>query len=766
MAGMYFGARGEGRACGNTRTVGNGSNSGSKRHTGWALLAAAFFALPLHAQVQRTYVNPGFESPALTPPGGAGCYAIISEALIPGWTTTHPSGAPIGDCTAPVGPNGPLMELWLTGFNGVPARSGQNFAELNASASSRLYQNVCLVNGDPIAWRFSHRGRGSATVPDVMDYNIGASVPIVRVSTTSNGTVPAGTPVVSQGTANAPAAAVNGWRDYSGTFVYGGASGITSMGFESISTGSGSNTIGNFLDNIEILLKPFVEFVQPSSSTPESASSNVPTLRVNGTVFASFDVIVTISGGTATLGTDYTTPGNASTFTVTIPGSPQGIVYDGISAASLFPLPVTVVQDVLVESNETIQFQIQAPGGAVPPFLLRSSATCGGTAQTLWTYTIVDDDARLSVTKNAAAPVAVAGQPTQFDVAYTIAVTNTTPVLSANYSLVDTPGLDPDASIVAAGYTLNGGASTALTGSGPWTLQPQWRALAAGATDTYVLTVRINIARGGSTANDTCPSPNASGAGLQNNATATVQATVGANPTFSATACRNTPTPVWATLTKAVTARAQAADQFQIRTLSAGTVAATAVTAGAAVSATTGTVVLPASNTLQFDEALAAGGVPANYASSIACTNAASGSATALPSGPGTDAGARRQWAEFTPAAGDDITCTITNAPAPVDLSIAKTNNTTALVAGAPTTYVLTVSNNSASTSVTGAVVRDIPGAGLACPAANPVACAGPAGACPGTGLTVGTLTTAPGLVLGTLPAGTSLTLQYVCNVL
>jgi uncharacterized repeat protein (TIGR01451 family) len=747
--------------------------SGSRRALG-ALLAAcaALCAFPAAAQVQRSYLNSGFETPALVAANPAnGCYRQLDEALVPGWTTTHPSQSGSGDCTSPGASTGRLLEMWRTNFQGVVSREGNNFVELNAEASSRLYQNVCLVNGDSIRWRFSHRGRGSATVADVAAYNVGASVAIATVSTTNNGTMPAGTPVANQGTVNAVPAAVAGWRDYSGTFSYTGASGVTSMGFESISTGSGSNTVGNFLDNIQIELAPFVEFTQPSSSTPESASSNLPTLRVNGTVLTPFTVTVTITGGTATLGTDYTTPGNSSTINVTIPAA----VYDGVSASSLFALPIAVTQDALVEGNETIQLQIQPPTGTTPPFLLRSNTTCGAAAQSTWIYTIVDDDARISVTKNAATPVAVAGQPTQYDVAYTIAVTNTTPLLAANYSLADTPGFDSDVSIVSANVALNGGAATALTGSGPWTLQPQWKALAAGVTDTYVLTVRINIARGGSAANDTCAAPSVAGSGLHNNATATVQALIGTNPTFSATACRNTPTPVWAVLRKNVTARAVATDQFQIRMLSAGTSAATATTSGAGATAATALVVLPAGNTLQFDEALKANGtgadqVPSSYASTIVCSNASAGSTTVLPAGAGSNAGSRRQWSDFTPAAGDDIDCTITNTPLGADLAITKTNTpalgandqpTDTVTRGAPTTYQIVVTNNGPGAS-NNAVLRDPATASLSC---TSVACAVGGGGATCPAVTVAALQSASGITLPTLPVGSSLIFTLTCDV-
>lgn len=736
-----------------------------------AALAMACWAPSAAAQVQRSFVNPGFETPVLTSsPAGAGCYLLLDESLVPGWTTTHPSQTGSGSCTAPAAGSGRLIELWSNNFQGVLAREGNNFSELNASASSRLFQNVCLINGESIGWRFSHRGRGSATVGDVMDFNVGASVPVVRVSTTSSGVFAA--PVLSQGTAQAPAAGGNGWVDYTGTFGYNGATGTNSLGFESISTGSGSNTVGNFLDNIQIDLRPFVEFVQPSSSTPESASSNRPVLRVNGTVFTAFNVVVAITGGTATLGTDYTTPGNSTTLTIAIPAG----TYDGVSAASLFALPVTVTQDLLVEGNETILFRVQPATGSPAPYLLNSSASCGGAAQTTWTYTVVDDDASINLTKNAAAPVAVAGQPTQFDVAYTLAVNNPT-LLPANYSLSDTPGLDANVGILSASYTLNGGAASALSGGGPWTLQPQWRTLAAGATDTYQLTVRINVNRGGTTANDACAAPSVAGSGLHNNASAVLQGLTG-NTTFNASACRNTPTPVWVTLRKQLNGRAVATDQVQVRLFSGGNPSASATTSGSAnpSNASTGLTVLGAGNTMQFEEAVKANGTgadqaPDNYAAALTCTNATAGSATVLPSGPGTALATRRQWAEFTPASGDDLDCLITNTPSVAQLQITKTNTPTAgpddqagdtVTRTQSTTYQIVVRNNG-PLPANGAVVRDSAVAGLTCPTATCTFTGG--AACPAlTGATLATALQA-GVAVPTLPANGTVTFLLTCTV-
>jgi uncharacterized repeat protein (TIGR01451 family) len=724
-------------------------------------------------QVQRNYLNPGFENPTLTAANAAtGCFKLLSETLVPGWTTTHPVGAQGGDCTAPASPNGPLMEMWRTNFQGVPARAGLNFVELNASASSRLYQNVCLLNGEQIVWRFSHRGRGSATVRDVMDYNIGASSPIVRVGTTSSGAFDA--PSITQGTAAAPLSGGNGWVDYSGLFTYSSPSGVTSMGFESISTGSGSNTVGNFLDNIQIELTPFVEFIQPSSSTPENATGNVPTLRINGTVFTAFTITVQIVGGTATLGTDYTTPGNSTTFTVTVPVGQ----YDGVSAGSLFALPITVVDDALSESAETIQLSIVPPVGSPPPFVLSSSTACGAPAQAASTYTIVDDDARLAVTKNASAPVAVTGQPTQFDVTYTVVVNNPTTV-DARYTLTDTPGLDPDAVIVSSSFTLNGGAATTLTGSGPWTLQgTPARLLVGGTSDTYVVTVRIDINRGGSVGNDACASPSASGSGLHNTASARLQGS--GNPVFDASACRNTPTPVWVTLRKSLVGRAVATDQMQVRIRSAGTVVATATTGGATLpaSTSTGAVVVAIGNTLQFEESVKPNGTgadqaPSGYRPQITCTNATTGSTTILPSGSGTAVSTRQEWPAFATNAGDDIDCLITNALPSADLRLTKTNTpgvngeadqaADTLVSGATTNYTIAVTNLGPDTA-NGPTLTDPAPTNLTCTTASCTAVGG--AACPvQTGAALVVALQGAGATIPTLPLNGAITVTLTCTV-
>ena len=72
---------------------------------------------------------------------------------MPGWATTA---------------SDTLIELWHTGFNGVPAGAGTQFAELNATQPSTLYQDVATTPGETIEWSLFHRGRSGVDVMRVI----------------------------------------------------------------------------------------------------------------------------------------------------------------------------------------------------------------------------------------------------------------------------------------------------------------------------------------------------------------------------------------------------------------------------------------------------------------------------------------------------------------------------------------------------------------------------------------------------------------------
>lgn len=730
---------------------------------------------PVSAQVQRNFINLGFEDPNLAT---AGCRVYIAASQVPGWETTHTAHVTenSGGCAVPSGfdQTAPILEIWRTPRSStsggtVNARGGVQLAELNAAAASRIYQNVCLINGENVRWRFSHRGRApgsaSSTSFDRMEMKVGATSTVVRVGTTNNGTFE--TPVVSQGSVQTPVRAPNNttWVDYGGQFQYAGTTGSTNIGFEAV----GGTTEGNLLDEIQIAVAPFVEFITSSSSTPEASSSNRPTFRVNGTVYSAFNVTVRIAGGTAVLGTDFVmAPGTVvdanGDFTIAVPAGN----YDGTAATnSLFQLPVVITNDAIAEGNETIIFQLRPSANvSAPDYLLVSSSQCGAPGLTTWTYTIVDDDADLVVTKNADEPVAVVAEGNDvFEIVYTIGVNNPTAV-AATYSLIDAPGFASNVSILQAGYTRNGDASVPLTGVGPWTLQAApGSALAAGGTDTYRIIVRFRVQRGSTLANNACASPLAPGAGLYNRAVATLRGQTDRD--FQADVCRSTPVPVWVELIKRLQGRANATDQVQARLYSRGIQHSTATTTGTALPdvASTGVVILPAGYTMQFTETVKANGTGAdqplsNYLPSLQCVNNTQGSTTPLPSGTGSPNGNTQAWNEFTPAAGDDLTCTITNALGSVDLSITKTTPASTVTSGNTVIYSIVASNNGAATAFN-ARVTDPPLPGLSC--TNVTCAASGTATCPNT-VNVSGLQGA-GLIIPVLPTGQNVTFTLTCTV-
>lgn len=98
-----------------------------------------------------------------------------------------------------------------------------------------------------------------------------------------------------------------------------------------------------------------------------------------------------MTGGTATLGTDFTTPSGTATFDVTVPVGN----YDG---TSIIPLGITVLNDSILESNETIEFSVSTNAS----YQVASTSTCGSSPNSTSYISITDDDAaKFSIKKIA-----------------------------------------------------------------------------------------------------------------------------------------------------------------------------------------------------------------------------------------------------------------------------------------------------------------------------------------------------------------------------
>lgn len=210
-------------------------------------------------KIQRSFVNLDFSQPQQTVSNRQ-----ISQDLVPGWKTTHRvyNGARI-------------IEIWRgTGYNGLMVGTAANnqYAELNAEEASAVYQNVCLFGGETFSWSFAHSTR--------VDRNETSKFYIGQVNTSA--ATAKHTTSEMQFIGSSPThTEVNKWRTASGTTTIGNAipktGGIYSFIFEA--TGA-ATTLGNFLDDIKIGLKPAVEFSAASARFYEGGDATGKTYSV------------------------------------------------------------------------------------------------------------------------------------------------------------------------------------------------------------------------------------------------------------------------------------------------------------------------------------------------------------------------------------------------------------------------------------------------------------------------------------------------------
>lgn len=397
----------------------------------WAMACCA----AAQAQIQRSMVNPSFELPftgsraaSLSPFFTSTNWISVDGGELAGWETTHPvvtNGCPAGGGLIPSYTCTPI-ELWANNFLGVVPAQGVVLAELNAYTSSKLFQNICMNTGEVFNFNFAHRGRGGA---DQAQFQIGtANVVILDVTTNATGTG-----AINPGggaTGTSATAIANNWRRYAGTYTYTGATGVQPLGFSAIASGSGGLGLGNLLDDINISLKPYVEFIGSSGSATEGGPAAPPRIKIVGSVSVGGLVLVLTLSGSAVLGTDYSyggattltnISGSAGTLNVTVP---PGNYSDAV-ANNIFDLPIAVLDDTAIENNKTVLIAMPNNSPAAP-FVHANTDTCGGPITALYTHTKVDNDIDLATTKS----VSPAGlRALGSTVTYTVTFANVTPAV-------------------------------------------------------------------------------------------------------------------------------------------------------------------------------------------------------------------------------------------------------------------------------------------------------------------------------------------------
>lgn len=313
-------------------------------------IAGSAFAETAFAQVQRSVDNSSFEE---NDPPGDNAASVYANADVPGWSSE--SGR---------------VEIWDSGHSGVPSAEGTKHAEINASAPGDLYQEVCLQNGELLTWKFFHRARNRGPSPQTVNFEItdlsGNPVQLLDTSIQTDTTQW----FLSQNTAGVP---------------FTGATGVYRMQFATSDLGS----LGNFLDGVELGIIPFVQFKGRTSSELESvAGVESAKILVSGQFLSDSSVRINVTGGTATIGSDFTTPSGTNSFNVMIPA--------GDYVNEEFDSGLMVILDGDPEPDETIEMEISQNA---LDYVVASTSTCGGSGNANATHTITHLNADLSITK-------------------------------------------------------------------------------------------------------------------------------------------------------------------------------------------------------------------------------------------------------------------------------------------------------------------------------------------------------------------------------
>lgn len=728
---------------------------------GMALLASA-----TQAQVLRAFGNTGFELPVS--PIVAPCYSELLDTDVPSWSTTHPSstgaqdncnypgaspdgGTGTGNPNVAAGNNGTtytgtLIELQAHVFQSfysnrrVVSREGVQHAELSAKVNSTLYQQICLVPGEVVSWSFSHLGVQQVGTPDVMRFVIGDTVASIGVgniaataatggivnATTNTSGVGAATNchqgsnvsqvtgcTVTQTTVNSPAgvspAVSTVWADYSGSFTWTGAPGNKYIAFGAITP---TLDYGNYIDRVIVNLKPYVEFASVSASGLESVLN--PTtigIKVTGVVPTTMLVPITVTGGTATLGTDYNTPSGTATFNVTVPAG----TYDGTTIISA---GITINNDTILEGSETIILAI----GVNSNYVISSTTICGNPPNNIITYTIIDNDpARISVNKisqngTGAFPITVSNStPAGAQTVTTTAANTSTTVANLTNRAITTNGA---AITITETVPDDGVISNATTANDFF-----WGASAISCID----------ANGGILPGNTNPTTNI----------ATLSGLVATIPAANVLATSN----ITCTLTN--------------------------VLVNSVSDAATKTIGLPSTTNVSTNDiyptgstfTVVPGGTCAAATPALPATNTTGILGYTSPATVGATCTVIYRVCAPAPNTTlcDDATLTVTGAAPAASVMVSKTDSKAVTAAGSTNNYVVRLRNDGPD-AANNVVLTDVVGSGLTCPGTNVVTCSVISGAAVCPAGTIANLTGA-GITVATFPANSELQFSYNCTV-
>ena len=196
-----------------------------------------------NVKIQRSFVNLDFQD-VIFPLSNQ----QVNQNSVPGWRTTHRDMG---------GTKGRIIEIWKGAGHSsgnLPNAANDQYAELNAEENSALYQKVCLFGGETFNWSLQHAARQTNTT-ETMEFLIGTVADGVSGSQTYSYTE-----LQKITTSSVTRNQTPRWATRTGTTTVSSivpeSGGIYSFIFKA----QNGSTLGNFLDNIVLKLKPAVEF--------------------------------------------------------------------------------------------------------------------------------------------------------------------------------------------------------------------------------------------------------------------------------------------------------------------------------------------------------------------------------------------------------------------------------------------------------------------------------------------------------------------------
>ena len=301
------------------------------------------------------------------------------------WSTTSP---PSGFADRP-------FETWGTGFNGIPAPSGSGqFIEMNVDAPDRIFQTVCLTNGDDVRWGFFHRGRSETDSLIVGAFAAGSLTPSFD------------DPAVLIQKFTSASTAKGAWKHYEGASTFVGPTGSYEIGWEGAPKTANAGA-GNLLDDASAELSPLVEIGSETPGAIPSDDSTLPLhLQIAGRLTATGRMTVGLHGAgldraAITVADPQGIPGahaeidDHGVVTVTVPPG----IYGPPSARGALTVPIRLAGS----SARHVRLVLAATGGGDSELPLRigPAQSCSGAGTSTLTVTLSPQPADRAITANS-----------------------------------------------------------------------------------------------------------------------------------------------------------------------------------------------------------------------------------------------------------------------------------------------------------------------------------------------------------------------------